>query len=884
MSQTDTDADAEGGTEMPEEYDPARAEAEWRERWLDSDVYRYADTGDTDYVIDTPPPYPTGNLHIGNALGWCYMDFLARYHRLQGHDVSFPQGWDCHGLPTEVKVEENQGIHRTDVPRDEFRQMCVEHTEDQIGAMKETMTRLGFSIDWDQEFRTMDPEYWGKTQRSFVEMADADYVYRDEHPVNWCPRCETAIADAEVEPVDREGTLYYVTFEGVGNDDIEIATTRPELLAACVAMAVDPDDERYAGRAGDTFEVPLFGHEVELVADENVDPEFGTGAVMICTFGDKQDVDWWAEYDLDLRPVFTEDGHLGTLAGGYEGLTIDEAKTAIAADLDAAGHLNDAEPTEQSVGACWRCDTPIEILSKEQWFVRVDQNEILEKAREVEWVPDHMYERLEDWTTGMDWDWVISRQRVFATPIPAWFCADCGAAHVADLEDLPVDPTEEGPDVEACPECGGTDWEGETDVMDTWMDSSISALHVGGWPDAEFDPVSLRPQGHDIIRTWAFYTILRTAALTDEIPWETILINGMVFGDDGNKMSKSRGNFVQPEEVVDEHSADAFRQAMALGGQPGTDIQFQWKEVTSASRFITKLWNIARFSAGHFDADTPDVSAPAYRDADRWILAKCARVADEVETEMEAYRFDSALRTIREFAWNDLADDYVELVKGRLYNGRPGERDAARHALYTTLSAVLRMLAPFSPYVTEEVYHHLPGTEGSVHAAAWPDIDVDEDAEGAGDVIGAVAREVRAWKSEHGLPLNVDLERVEVYLDDGGPDHLDTYDLSETVNAPIHVEVGDPDVELVPVAVDPDHSEIGPAFRDRAGDVIAALEAADPAEVARMAETGEIALDVDGETVTLDPEMVDVDREYRAASGEQVHVLELDAGTVIVVP
>jgi valyl-tRNA synthetase len=884
-------------TDFPEEYDPDAAEPKWREQWLEADTYSHQ-TDDPDYVIDTPPPYPTGNMHIGNALGWCYMDFLARFRRLQGDDVFFPQGWDCHGLPTEVKVEENHDVNRTEVSREQFREWCIEHTEGMIDQMRETINKLGFSVDWGGEYRTMDPEYWGTTQRSFVEMHEDSLVYRDEHPVNWCPRCQTAIADAEVETEEGvEGTLYCLTFEGVDNDDIEIATTRPELLAACVSMAVDPEDDRYADRIGDSFEVPIFGQEVELIADESVDPDFGTGAVMICTFGDKQDVDWWAEYDLDLRQVFTEDGRLGPLAGEFEGLAIDEAKGEIVAALEESGHLNDSEPTEQSVGQCWRCDTPIEILTKEQWFVEVDGEEILERARDVEWVPEHMYTRLEEWTEGMEWDWVISRQRIFATPIPAWFCADCGHAHVAGDDSLPVDPTETGPGID-CPECGATDWEPETDVMDTWMDSSITPLYVSGWPENPFEPTQLRPQGHDIIRTWAFYTLLRTAALEDQIPWETILINGMVFGDDGNKMSKSRGNFVQPEEVVEQHSADAFRQAMALGGQPGSDIQFQWKEVTAASRFITKLWNVSRFAADHFEADTPDVDAPAYRDADRWLLTRLARVADEVEELMAEYRFDAALRRLREFVWEDLADDYVELVKGRLYNGRPGERDAARHALYTALTAVLRMVSPFVPHVTEEVWSHLPGTEGSVHHAEWPTVAVDDEAaEARGAVITEVAAEVRAWKSENGLPLNADLDRVEVYVEDlaalqgeaGGAGEveavaIDTYDLSEAATAPIHIDEGDPNVELVPVAVDPDYSALGPEFRDRADDVGDALEAADPEEIRRQQRAGEIRLDVDGESVSVDPAMVDIEEEFRAASGEEVAVLETEHATVLVFP
>ncbi|MFB6270996.1 MAG: valine--tRNA ligase, partial [Halobacterium sp.] len=758
-------------TDIPDSYDPDRIESHWQQEWQDSDVYEFDPSdSDTQYVIDTPPPYPSGNLHLGHGLGWSYIDFVARFHRLQGDAVLFPQGWDCHGLPTEVKVEEVNDIHRTDVSNEEFREMCVEWTNARIEEMKSTMQELGFSQDWSAEYRTMDPEYWGQTQESFVEMADDDMVYRDEHPVNWCPRCQTAIADAEVENVDQSGTLYYVTFDGVGNDDIEIATTRPELLAACSGMAVDPDDERYEGRVGDTFEVPLFGQEVELVADDDVDPEFGTGAVMICTFGDKQDVDWWAEYDLELRPVFTEDGHLNENAGEFEGLTIDEAKGEIADALDDEGYLNDSEPTEQSVGACWRCDTPIEILSKEQWFVEVDQELILEKAEDVDWIPEHMHDRLVDWTESMEWDWVISRQRVFATPIPAWECNDCGHWHIADAAETPVDPNEEDPAVGACPECGSHDWTGETDVMDTWMDSSITPLHISGWPQDidldDFESVDLRPQGHDIIRTWAFYTLLRTGALTDEKPWDDLLVNGMVFGPDGNKMSKSRGNVVQPDEAVEEYSADAVRQALALAGQPGSDVQFQWKEVKSASRFLTKLWNIVKFAGSHFDEDTPDIADPAYRDADRWLLSELTRVADEVEAEMEDYRFDAALRRLREFAWEDLADDYVELVKGRLYNGRPGERAAAEKTLYTAVTSVVRMLSVFSPHATEEIWSHLPGTEGSVHNAAWPDVDMlDEDAEVAGQHIAETASAVRAWKSENHMPLNEDLDRVELYFE-----------------------------------------------------------------------------------------------------------------------
>ncbi|MDY7082759.1 MAG: valine--tRNA ligase, partial [Halobacteria archaeon] len=708
--------------EVPKSYDSASVEEKWRNEWDDS-LYAYdRDSDEPDYVIDTPPPYPTGNLHIGNALGWCYMDYVARYKRLQGYNVLFPQGWDCHGLPTEVKVEEKNDVTKSEVPRAEFREMCVEHTYEMIDAMKETMETLGFSQDWSAEYVTMEPEYWGKTQRSFLEMVDNGYAYRDHHPVNWCPRCETAIADAEVEREDRDGTLVYLEFPVAGEDDfVPIATTRPELLSACGAVAIDPDDDRYEEYLGETVEVPLFGQEVEVIEDDEVDSEFGTGAVMICTFGDKQDVEWWLEYDLELREAFTKEGTLTGLAGQYEGMEIDEAKQAIIDDLRDAGYLYDEEPVDQSVGICWRCDTPIEILAEEQWFIEVRQDEILEKAEEVEWIPDHAHTRLVEWTEGMEWDWVISRQRVFATPFPVWYCDECGAPKLASVDEVPIDPTEEEPAGD-CEECGGSSFIPEEDVMDTWMDSSISAMYVAGWP-SEFEPTQLREQGHDIIRTWAFYTILRTAAIEDDIPWEDALINGMVFGDDGHKMSKSRGNFVQPEEVVEEYGADAFRQAMASAGRRGSDVQFQWKEVERASKFLTKFWNIYRFAVSHIskeDYDKPD-DAPELRLADEWILSELTNVAEEVEDAYEDYRFDIALQRLREFTWNEVADDYVELVKGRLYEEDGEGHEAVKWTLHTIIDSVARMLSPIAPFFAEEVYSGL--YDESVNEADWLSLD-----------------------------------------------------------------------------------------------------------------------------------------------------------------
>ncbi|RPJ53996.1 MAG: valine--tRNA ligase, partial [Methanobacteriota archaeon] len=509
-------------TEIPKHYNFAEIEDRWRRTWRDEDHYFDPASKKPQFVIDTPPPYPTGNFHIGNVLNWCYIDFIARYKRMQGFNVMFPQGWDCHGLPTEVKVEETFHITKNDVPREQFRQMCRDLTAANIEKMRATLRAMGFSTDWSHEYVTMRPEYYGKTQLSFLRMLKSGYIYQTEHPVNFCTRCETAIAFAEVAYEPRQTQLNYFDFDGV-----EIATTRPELLAACVAVAVHPAAERFTKLKGTKLKVPFFAHEVPVIEDEAVDPEFGTGAVMICTFGDKQDVHWWKQYNLELRKAVDRQGRMTPAAGAYAGLTCPDCRRSILADMKKAGILKRQEGLEQRVGTCWRCKTPIEILSERQWFVTIRPQPILDAARDICWTPDYMLTRLENWVSSMEWDWCISRQRIFATPIPVWFCKKCGSMALPDEAKLPVDPTLTSPD-HPCSTCGSTEFAPEEDVLDTWMDSSISVLNITGWDGSGVPaifPAQIRPQGHDIIRTWAFYTILRSIALTGSRPWDGILVN-----------------------------------------------------------------------------------------------------------------------------------------------------------------------------------------------------------------------------------------------------------------------------------------------------------------------------------------------------------------------
>jgi valyl-tRNA synthetase len=811
--------------DLPKTYSYDEVEPRWQGMWRDEDNFFDRDSDRPQFIIDTPPPYPTGTFHIGNAFNWCYIDFIARYKRMNGYNVMFPQGWDCHGLPTEVKVEEIYGITKNDVPREEFRQMCRDLTLGNIEKMRRTLRTLGFSVDWSNEYITMLPEYYRKTQASFLRMFRDGYIYQSEHPVNFCTRCETAIAFAEVSYEPRSTRLNYIDFDGV-----EIATTRPELLAACVAVAVHPSDTRYTGLKGRKLKVPLFLHEVPVILDEAVDPAFGSGVVMICTFGDKQDVFWWKQHDLDLRKAIDRQGKMTAVAGKYRDLKADECRKAVLSDLKDAHLLIRQEPLEQRVGTCWRCKTPIEIMSERQWFVKIVPNEILDAAREVKWTPEHMFLRMENWIGQMEWDWCISRQRIFATPIPVWFCGACGEMILPREEDLPVDPTRERPNT-PCPVCGSTEIIGEEDVLDTWMDSSISVLNVTGWDGGsvpDIFPAQLRPQGHDIIRTWAFYTILRSVALTGRKPWDEILINGMVLGEDGFKMSKSRGNIISPEEIAGEYGSDAFRQWAAAGAATGSDIMFSWNDVIAASRFQTKLWNIARFILIQLSRHEFDTAARPEVLADRWLLSKLSKVTAEVTTAMEQYQFDRALKLIREFSWNDLADNYIELVKGRLY-GEESARNSACRALWETIDTLCRLLAPFAPHFAEEIASYLG--EGSVHRKEWPKPSFsDPDALSEGDLLVRLASEVRRYKHEQGLALNAPLGKVTIFTsrigDDGG-------DLSRALNAPTEWRADRSALEERPGEIQFDMSVIGPALRKDARAFMDAIRSLPPGELAR---------------------------------------------------
>ena len=760
---------------------------------------------------------------MGNALNWCYFDFLARYKRMCGFNVHFPQGWDCHGLPTEVRAERTFNIRKRETSVEKFREICVKLTSEYIEKMKSAMLAMGYSIDWNLEYRTMDPDYYRLTQLSFLRLLSIGFLYRGEHPVNWCPRCETAIAEAEVEYVHSEGTLIDIRFT-TDEGELTVATSRPELLPACVALAVNPNDTRYTSYVHREAVVPLVNRKVPILTDELVDSKFGSGVVMICTFGDKTDVRWQHKYNLPVVRILDAQGKLTEEAGKHAGLSIHEARKAIVADLKEASRTGSSKMLDREIGTCWRCHTPVEILSTPQWFMRTKSltAQILEWTNRVEWVPGFSKIRMVDWANSLDWDWVISRQRAFGTPIPIWYCRECAEVVPAKEEWLPVDPRSDPPIEASCPRCGSEKFVGEDDVMDTWMDSSITCAVHAGWPDKpnEFErlfPADLQSNGLDIIRTWDYYLMARHLALFQKAPYKTVLVNGMVRGADGRMMHKSYGNFVETTEAVKKFGADSVRQWAAAGGSTGYDIPFRWADVEYGRKFLTKLWNAARLVVSSLEGFDPRSAPPDLELVDRWMLSRLQSKIKTVTEAFENYQFNIATESTRNLIWHDLCDQYLEAVKYRLYSSNVAVsndgRRAAQFTLFHIMDSVLRLLAPICPHVSDALYNEIwRGLRGivSVHTQPWPLVEprlIDPEAERNGSILVQVLSEIRRIKSERRLSMKAPVKRLLVRC------RQDTANLIREHDEMIRQVAVVEQIEVKPAELDDEMSEQGVQFQ-----------------------------------------------------------------------
>ena len=759
---------------LPKRYTPETAEPELERFWSETGVYHFDPGADRPaFTIDTPPPTVSGNLHLGHVYSYSHADFIARFRRMQGDEVYYPIGYDDNGLPTERLVEKKLGIRAQEVGRPAFVEACLEIGEEAEREYQALWRRLGLSVDWRHTYRTIDAASRRVAQWSFLDLFRKELVYRSRAPTIWCPECQTAIAQAELSDLELPSELVTLSFAADGGV-LPIATTRPELLPACVAVFVHPSDGRWTHLVGTTATVPLFGQRVPVLADDLVDPEKGTGAVMCCTFGDTTDIEWWRRYSLPLVEAIGRDGRMTVAAGELAGMTAAEARGAVVAAAGERGLVTARLPITHVVRVHERDDTPVEYIVTGQWFVKVLQfrDRLLAAGEQVKWHPPHMGARYRDWVEGLSWDWGISRQRYFGIPFPLWHCDACGGVVTADEASLPVDPASDAPP-RACA-CGSAELRPETDVFDTWFTSSLSPLIIGRMLDepeffARTFPMTLRPQAHEIIRTWAFYTIAKSLHHLGRLPWRDVAISGWGLAGEGmQKISKSRGGGpMSPLEMIGRYSADAVRYWAASTGL-GKDSVISEEKIQVGAKLVTKLWNVASFSQRFLDGRAPGGAAPeGLTAADRWILSRTHRLVRRCTEALDGYDYAAAKAEAEAFFWRDLADNYLELAKHRLYDAAGAHHPAARWTLGHVLLATLKLFAPFLPYVTEAVYRGLfaGGEADSIHRSAWPAVEaewIDDAAEELGERVIKIATAVRRYKSDRQLALGTELALLQL--------------------------------------------------------------------------------------------------------------------------
>jgi valyl-tRNA synthetase len=788
---------------LPERPSLDGLDAAWSARWESRGTYRFDRDRPREqvYAIDTPPPTVSGSLHLGSVFSYTHPDLLARFQRMRGRAVFYPMGWDDNGLPTERRVENHFGVRcdpslpydpsftppetpgdgKLAISRPNFVELCLRLTAHDEQAYEALFRRLGLSVDWTVTYTTIGPVARRTSQRGFLRLLAKGEAYQAEAPTLWDVTYRTAVAQAELEDRELQGATQRIRFTGP-DGEVEVETTRPELLPACVALVAHPDDRRWAGLVGRTVTTPLFGVRVPVLAHHLADPAKGTGLAMVCTFGDTTDVTWWRELRLPVRSIVTRDGRIrpappdGVPGDGawaeLAGRTVAEARRRVVALLRASGDLvGEPRPIRHPVKFYEKGERPLEIVTSRQWFIRVlDHRErLLELGRALDWTPPFMRTRYEHWVAGLNSDWLISRQRFFGVPVPLWYPVTAGgevdhANPIVPGEDrLPVDPSSDVPDgylPEQRDHPGG--FAADPDVMDTWATSSLSPQIAGGWEDdpdlfARVFPMDLRPQGPEIIRTWLFYTVVRSFMMHGTLPWRAAAISGWVLDPDRKKMSKSVGNVVTPADLLERHGADAVRY-WAARGRPGADTVPDEAQMRVGRRLATKLLNASRFVLGVAGEPVGEPSAPL----DLAMLAELDAVAAEATASLEAAEWTQALQRTEAFFWT-FCDDYLELVKDRAYGtaGEPGAA-SARAALTGALDVLLRLFAPYLPFATEEVWSWW--RDGSVHLAPWPErvpAGRGRDPlplEAAGLVLGAARRA----KSEAKLPLRTPVARVVV--------------------------------------------------------------------------------------------------------------------------
>ncbi len=756
---------------MQKNYDFKQAEKQMQNFWKENSIYSFDWKSQNEiYSIDTPPPTVSGSLHIGHIFSYTQAEMIARFKRMQGCNVFYPFGFDDNGLPTERLVEKDEGILAKNLPRSEFVKRCTAVSAKYEEEFKDLWQSLGFSVDWSLQYETINPTVQRISQKSFIRLLKDGKAYMKESPVLWCTECQTSIAQAELEAVEKDTAFHYVEFK-VGEEELVVATTRPELLYGCVCLFVHPQDYRFTKYIGEKAVVPLYDYEIPILADEKVEMEKGTGVVMCATFGDSTDVEWYEKHKLPYRKIILPDGTIEEGVPLIGGLRVLAARKEIIRLLLENGFLSESKNITHTVAVHERCGREIEIIPSKQWYIDILTNKelFLKAAEEINWYPEHMKNRYLLWVENLKWDWCISRQRYFGVPFPLWYCKDCGEVIIADEEMLPVNPAETKPG-RPC-SCGCEEFVPESSVLDTWATSSVTPQINAKWGEENDNsdrllPMSLRTQAHEIIRTWAFYTIVKSLYHTGLIPWKDIMICGFVLAKKGEKLSKSKSNSgLSPQLLIEEHSADVIRY-WAANSRLGTDTFFSADDLRIAKRFITKLWNASRFSISHLQDIDLDGEA-RLMPVDRWIMEGCRQTVMNAGKLLEQYEIGAARHEVDNFFWKDLCDYYLEIVKERLYQPEihgHKERQSAQYALYYCMLNVLKLYAVYVPHITEYIYQEFfRQREGtiSLHRLHWEaEKPLDHEILLFGEKLKEVIAKARKYKSENALSMKTEMEEV----------------------------------------------------------------------------------------------------------------------------
>ncbi|MBI3036102.1 valine--tRNA ligase [Candidatus Woesearchaeota archaeon] len=759
--------------QLPKNYNPKDSEMRWLEFWEKEKTYSFDHKSKAEiYSVDTPPPTVSGKMHLGHSFSYAQQDFVVRFQRMLGRNVFYPFGTDDNGLATERMIEKMKNVKGQFMKRKEFVELCLKTLEDIRPDFVYDWKRIGISADFNIFYTTINEHCQKISQKSFIELYKSGRCYRKEGPTIWCPECQTAIAQVEMKDEEKTTNLAYIGVKTEKGDPLVFATTRPELYPSCVGMSVNPNDERYKKYVGQKVEMPLTNAKIELTADDMIDPEFGTGVVYFCSSGDAQFLDWETRHSVKSNIyILNFDGTLNEKAGAYKGLTIAEARKRIVDDLSKLGLIKKTEPLKHAVNVHERCGTAVEYMVSRQWYIKyLDLKEdFIEYGRKIKWHPEHMRIRYENWVNGLKWDWNISRQRHFGIPIPVWYCRKCAEIIVADENQLPVDPLVDKP-LKEC-KCGSLDFTGEKDVLDTWATSSLTPdIAIGLFDEntqKKLFPMNLRPQAHDIITFWLFNTVVKSCFHHKNIPWHDVMISGFVLDPYGKKMSKSKGNIIDPRDMVKKYSADALR-FWAAGSKLGDDMPFQEKDLVTGSKFITKIWNASKFAYLHLK-DYKLQRPGKLHLTERWVLSKLSKVAKDATENFMNYEYSHTKLETETFFWHTFCDDYLEIIKGRLYNADKSGEDArlsAQYGLYNTLLAIIKLMAPIMPFITEELYqlyYKSHEKTKSIHLTKWPDIKmIDEHAEKIGDFVVQVIEFARRQKTAKQLSLKTPIKKLTI--------------------------------------------------------------------------------------------------------------------------